>query len=392
MKKYILLILSLITVVCSFGQKADSSIYQLYITLEGAPFDSLFLYDYTDGHDLLFSGYKTDISTWTFDIPDTIIDNTEYIKLLVTQHDTVNNSSTEVRFVNQTEVREIFVSNIGVENQTNYIHAIYRGNTLYKEEGNFTKQDANGNIIISDLICEDFELIIEDEGSDITIRAKDPYFCWFMAYGGEEKSYNDYLQSYIELSKKHPDSRYLITYLSNNLTNFKSKEDVKIVYENLSNKHRKSKWAKKIENFLAGSFQNIDLQNLVLNIHEKVVQDDRKFNLIIFAASYCIPCIEEIPLLKEIYKDLGEDLTLTYISLDQEKNIDLFEKLLKEYAIPWRTLYAYDRLSEVIDIYHINGIPHNLLVYPDGRMEILDVRRGSDLKKIYFELGSDDYI
>ena len=56
MKKYIFLILMSLSVAFAKAQKKDSDVYKLIVTLENAPFDSLFLQDYTDDESLLFPG------------------------------------------------------------------------------------------------------------------------------------------------------------------------------------------------------------------------------------------------------------------------------------------------------------------------------------------------
>lgn len=56
--------------VLTFGQIGKNDSYKLIVTLEKAPFDSLFVHEYTDGRNILFPGYKTGEFTWTFDIPD----------------------------------------------------------------------------------------------------------------------------------------------------------------------------------------------------------------------------------------------------------------------------------------------------------------------------------
>ena len=116
---------------------------------------------------------------------------------------------------------------------------------------------------------------------------------------------------------------------------------------------------------------------------EKVVQDSSTHNLVIFSASWCIPCIEEIPLLKEIYADLSQSLVMTYISLDDEKDIASFQQILTNYDIPWRTLYAHTDLQNVKDYYTVDAIPHLILVAPDMSYEFLDVRLDNDRQRLY---------
>src|SRR5690606_7887089 len=131
----------------------------------------------------------------------------------------------------------------------------------------------------------------------------DPYFSWFSNYYHEKRSYAEYLTFYKSLVQAYPDSRYLISGLANNLMNYKSVDDIKILYSLFSEKHKNTQWAKKIELFMSRKFENSSLSTLNQKGHEEVLQDQSKFNLIVFTASWCVPCLEEIPLLKEIHND-----------------------------------------------------------------------------------------
>ena len=172
--------------------------------------------------------------------------------------------------------------------------------------------------------------------------------------------------------------------LAGNLTRYKSKEDVRKVYENFSDKHKSTIWAKHIEQFLIQKkFPNSFSPTAHDNISEKIIQDTSKYNLVIFTASWCLPCIEEIPLLIKIYNDLGKDLILTYISIDNVEGINPFKDLIKKKDIPWRSLFAYQDINKIKQKYFIEGIPHSILVYPNQDIEIIDIRRDSDCSKLY---------
>ena len=217
----------------------------------------------------------------------------------------------------------------------------------------------------------------------MTVRAQDPWFSWFVSENVENLPYDEYIKQYIELSKKYPNSRFLITNLSSHLKEYKSKKDVQNIYNNFSNKHKNTIWAKNIERFLYGKFQNTSLPTLDTSKHEHIVQDTSKYNLIIFTASWCKPCMEEVPILKEIYNDLNKKLTMTYISMDKESTIKSFQNFMQRDSISWRALLAYKDIQGITKTYFINGIPQCILVYPDGNMEMIDVRNNDQKEKLY---------
>jgi hypothetical protein len=69
--------------------------------------------------------------------------------------------------------------------------------------------------------------------------------------------------------------------------------------------------------------------------------------------------------------------------MDQESRITAFQNILNEHQIPWRTLYAYKDLKRITEKYFAQTIPHNILVYPEGKMEFIDVRDQSDRENLY---------
>lgn len=352
----------------SFAQAHESKAYKLYVNLENAPFDSLYLQDYTEGRNVVIAGKKTKDFTWEITIPDSIVWNSENMVLLASPYNPKNDSRKMVRLVSSKDGRKVIVVNVGVEGHYNYIYGKYRESIPFVDEK---------------LECLDFDLIVEDQLSDIAIRSQDPLFSWFQNSGNVTRTYESHLASYIELSKRHPDSRFLMSSLSRMLDRYKSADDVKSIYQNFSDRHKEGYWAKRVDRFLnTKKFINTSLPDESKQ-YKDVVQDSSKYNLVIFSASWCAPCIEEIPLLKKIHKDLDKELILTFISIDDTRGVESFKKLLQKNNIPWRTLFAYQEIKEIKEKYFIEGIPHNILIHPNQNMEKIDVRKEEDRLKLY---------
>ncbi|MEJ5148472.1 TlpA family protein disulfide reductase [Sphingobacterium sp. MYb388] len=386
MKYFKTIILIITTIGCSININAQQKTlkdYKLLVTLENAPFDTLYLFDYTDNRNIQLPGKKKGPFTWEIIIPDSIVNNSENMILKVRDYDPINNTTTNIRFITSQNKRIIPIANIGVEDRVNYIHARYKEKTVFTGDIISTKINNKDTSIMGDLICEDFDLMLQNDNSDITIRAKDPYFSWFNNYYNEKKSYEQYLTSYKSFVKTYPDSRYLISGLASNLNNYRSVEDIKILYSLFSEKHKHTQWAKKIESFISRKFENSSLSTLDQKGHEEVIQDQSKFNLIVFTASWCAPCLEEIPLLKDIHNDLDQNLIITYISIDEQKNIPAFKKVITEHNIAWRSLLAYEDNKKIKEKYFVNGIPHCILVYPNGDMESIEIRHPDKKTRLY---------
>ncbi len=356
---------------------------RLLVNLRNAPFSSLALLDYRKSHNVIIEGKHISQFEWEFKIPDSIAMNSEFMMLIVPQKDTVANAYRQVRFNSEFKNKKNTIVNIGIQDETNYIEAEYKGKTLFENENIASFLGKPDSVVVNDnLICDDFNVSIKNDSSDITVRSIDPYYAWFDS-GNNKSSYEDHLQSYIQLAEAYPDSRYLMTYLSLNLSRFKTRLDVKKIYEKFSGKQKNSKWAGRIERFLSDDFQNIPLINLDSKKLEPLVQDSSKYNLVVFSASWCGPCREEIPLLKELHENLKTRINFTYVSMDYEKKIKAFQDILIKNDVPWRTLYAYKDLERVTDLFTISSLPLSLLFYPDGNVEVIDVRKKDNQKKLY---------
>lgn len=88
-----------------------------------------------------------------------------------------------------------------------------------------------------------------------------------------------------------------------------------------------------------------------------------RYVLIQFWASWCIPCIEEIPDLKKI-NDRYNDSTLTIISFSIDKNEPAFRKAIEKHAMDWPQVFGDTRLYN--SLAHV-PIPQLYLIDPQGR-------------------------
>ena len=88
-----------------------------------------------------------------------------------------------------------------------------------------------------------------------------------------------------------------------------------------------------------------------------------KYVLIQFWASWCVPCIQEMPdlkMLNEKYK--GPEFIMISFSID--KNLSAFRKALQKYSMDWTQVYGDDRLYNSLSLI---PIPQIYLVDKSGR-------------------------
>ena len=99
-------------------------------------------------------------------------------------------------------------------------------------------------------------------------------------------------------------------------------------------------------------------------------------------ASWCIPCIKEIPHLKKLEKDYeGKNIVFLSISVDEDK--DAWKKKMSDLNLSGHQLEV--GTSDFEKLMNMQGIPHFLLYNPEGKLMIYNAPRpGSvEIRKIF---------
>ena len=106
-----------------------------------------------------------------------------------------------------------------------------------------------------------------------------------------------------------------------------------------------------------------------------------KYTLVDFWASWCPYCIKELPEMAALYNDYkGKGLDIVGVAV-RDKTEDT-KGMVDKKSIPWKILYNTQKTP--YDIYGFSGIPHHMLIGPDGKI----VSRGESVEQIRTRLAS----
>jgi thiol-disulfide isomerase/thioredoxin len=108
-------------------------------------------------------------------------------------------------------------------------------------------------------------------------------------------------------------------------------------------------------------------------------------------ATWCGPCLAEIPYLKEVEKAYhGKNIEFVSLSIDEPKDYDKWKTMIKEKELGGIQLLA-DKAwqSEFVKNYRISGIPRFILIDPKGNIITPDAPRPSkkELKELFKSLS-----
>jgi peroxiredoxin len=107
-----------------------------------------------------------------------------------------------------------------------------------------------------------------------------------------------------------------------------------------------------------------------------------KYVLLDFWATWCGPCVAEMPNLKKTYEAFGQDKRFVMISLSVDSDRGTVKKFVESKDIRWTQAFLGEWSSKdtVTANYGVYSIPSIFLVGPDGKIMARDLR-GNEIKK-----------
>ena len=98
-----------------------------------------------------------------------------------------------------------------------------------------------------------------------------------------------------------------------------------------------------------------------------------KYVLVEFWATWCAPCVAELPKLQELYaKYRGRGFEILGVSLDETKAV--VTDFVKTRNVPWRQIHNASSEADVVEAFGVNSIPATFLIDPQGVITRLELR------------------
>ncbi|MFO0951704.1 MAG: carboxypeptidase regulatory-like domain-containing protein [Isosphaeraceae bacterium] len=105
-----------------------------------------------------------------------------------------------------------------------------------------------------------------------------------------------------------------------------------------------------------------------------------KFVLLDFWATWCGPCVAELPNLHSVHEAFGDHPKFVMVSLSLDDSKEVVSKFLKDRDEPWTQVFLGDWTTDpVTKAYGVEGIPSIFLIDPDGKIVARDLR-GTGIK------------
>ena len=98
-----------------------------------------------------------------------------------------------------------------------------------------------------------------------------------------------------------------------------------------------------------------------------VAKQQKKMVFVDVYTSWCGPCRQEIPHLKEAFEAYNEK-GVEFLSVSIDKDGNAWRKAMKDENMPWAQVQAPKAGKDVMKLYQFSGIPYILVLDQEGRI------------------------
>ncbi|MCY7410809.1 MAG: TlpA family protein disulfide reductase [Chitinophagales bacterium] len=124
--------------------------------------------------------------------------------------------------------------------------------------------------------------------------------------------------------------------------------------------------------FISSATFSQDLQNVsVVQLNEILNQQNGKIKILNLWATWCGPCVKELPLFMQAKEELkNEALEFIFVSLDFQSQTKIVESKIKELSLRGSLFQLNEKGNQWIDEFDKNwegAIPYTMIILPDGK-------------------------
>ncbi len=113
-----------------------------------------------------------------------------------------------------------------------------------------------------------------------------------------------------------------------------------------------------------------------------------KYVLLDFWATWCGPCVEELPNLRAIHDEFGKDARFALVSLSLDAEVQTLRDFVRQNKMPWQQVILGDWEEDLVTkSYGFSSIPQILLIDPAGKIVVVDLRGGQIKAAVAKALG-----
>jgi thiol-disulfide isomerase/thioredoxin len=217
----------------------------------------------------------------------------------------------------------------------------------------------------------------------------------FSRISNNAAQHKNQVESFIKKVKDVPDAYYAMFALGN-LKFQVSKSELTAMYNVFNDQTKQAYSGRQINEFLANKPDDDALapNDLLTNSKGKqasLIDTTKKLNMVIFWASWCGPCRQEIPSLKKVAAEIKDKrFRMVSVSVDQDKLA--WKKAIGEEKMPWaQLLIDPEIMGNLRAQYNLNAIPQIYLI--DGERKLVKHMIGFDpANEEIFKKTIDDFL
>jgi thiol-disulfide isomerase/thioredoxin len=148
--------------------------------------------------------------------------------------------------------------------------------------------------------------------------------------------------------------------------------EIEMIYGLLPDSIRRGSYGKQVQNFLdqfkkSEIGQEVDFAFMTIDSKPYSIKEFQdKYVLLVYWATWCGPCLAEIPMLKDIYTQYSNELEIVSISVD--KDIAKWKSKSEQLVMPWINIHYLQNSVDLKELFFVGPIPYTVLLSRNGKI------------------------